>query len=285
MKKRLNKNIFCYRFLGILSIVLLVSSCKTKQDSGSVAMQHRNNQELISAVVSNTVEYDKFSAKLNIELKPGQRHPEASAPASLRIIKGKAMMLSFQIPVLSVELFKMVVTPDSILIIDRKSKVYVSEAIESVSDALNFTFEYQNLEALFTNQLFIAGKTNITPDDYRSLQVKQEEYAAHISFKDMQGLIYTFTSDYTDRVRKTEIESANKFRRMSWAYDDFAVLQNNKIFPLKMNMILTLPSDEARMNLSYSKIELNGDFSIDLSIPRNYRRITLSDAVKIINNL
>ncbi len=281
----LNKKKTGYSCFWLLSVVFLLFSCKSKHEAGQVAIKHRNNTELISAVVSNTVEYDKFSAKLNVDLKPGQKNKGISAPASLRIIRGKSMMLSFQIPILNAEMFRMVVTPDSILLIDRKNKMYMSESIENINDAANFTFEYQNVEALFTNRLFIPGKDKIIPADYNLLQVKQDEYTAYMSSKDRQGMTYTFTSDYTDKVRKTQIENLNKSRRMSWSYDDFVVLQNNNVFPIKMNMVLALSSDEAQMNLSYSKIELNGDFSIDVSIPKTYKRISLSNAIDIINSL
>ncbi|GHU88211.1 hypothetical protein FACS1894155_02640 [Bacteroidia bacterium] len=250
-------------------------------------MVKRSNTELLSAVLSNTVTYDKFSAKLSVDLKPGQKNKGVSVPALLRIIKGKALMLSFQIPIplLNAEVFRMVVTPDSILLIDRKDKMYVAEAIRDIREVADFAFEYQNLEALFTNQMFIAGKTKITPGDYNLLKVDQEQYVAHISSRDRQGVSYTFTSDYTDRVRKTELESNGKSTRMTWLYDNFVLLQTDRIFPVKMAMVLNLPSDEANMNLSYSKIELDGDFSIEFQIPAKYKRITLSQAIKIINSI
>ena len=284
MKVILNKKQFGYRCFGLLAVVLLLSSCKTKQETGAVSMKQRNNQELLSAVLSNTVEYDKFSARLGVDLKPGQKNKKISAPATLRIIKGEALMLSFQIPILNAEMFRMVVTPDSLLLIDRRNKMYVSESLRDIRNVVNFAFEYQNLEALFTNQLFIAGKTEITPADYLLLQVKQEEYSAYITSKDNQGITYLFTSDYTDRIRKTDIESSDKSTRMSWSYDDFVLLKD-RIFPVKMNMSLNLPSDEATMSLSYSRIELDGDFSIEFGIPKNSRRITLPQALRIIDSL
>ena len=284
MKVILNKKQFGYRCFGLLAVVLLLSSCKTKQETGAVSMKQRNNQELLSAVLSNTVEYDKFSARLGVDLKPGQKNKKISAPATLRIIKGEALMLSFQIPILNAEMFRMVVTPDSLLLIDRRNKMYVSESLRDIRNVVNFAFEYQNLEALFTNQLFIAGKTEITPADYLLLQVKQEEYSAYITSKDNRGTTYLFTSDYTDRIRKTDIESSDKSTRMSWSYDDFVLLKD-RIFPVKMNMSLNLPSDEATMSLSYSRIELDGDFSIEFGIPKNSRRIALPQALRIIDSL
>ena len=285
-----NKKRFGYRCIWLLSVILLLSSCKTRQETGRVSMKQRSNQELISAVLSNTVEYDKFSARLGVKLKPGLGKSTTSVPASLRIIKGEALMLSLQIPILNAEVFRMVVTPDSILLVDRKNKMYVSEALKDIRNVANFAFEYQNLEALFTNQLFIAGKTEVTPADYSLLQIKQEEYEAQITLKGDRGINYSFSSDYTDRIRRTEIESlgsfskSNKSTKMVWWYDDFELIKD-RIFPVKMKMGLKLPDDEATMDLSYSKIELDGDFSITFQIPRNSQRITLSQALEIINNL
>jgi hypothetical protein len=282
-----NKTNFKCSVWGLsLAVTFLIFSCKSRQEAGSVTMVERNDTELISAVLSNAVEYDKFSAKLNVDLKPGQKNKAVSAPVLLRIIKGKSLMLSFQMPILNVEMFKMIVTPDSVLLIDKKNKMYVAEAIKDIRKIADFAFEYQNLEALFTNQIFIAGKTEINPKEYKYLKVSQEQYAAHISSRDRQGVTYTFTSDYTDRVRKTEIESREKSTRVTWSYDDFVTLRNNRIFPVKMDMILNLPSDEATMSLSYSKIELDGDFSVEFQIPSaKYKRITLSQAIRIINSL
>jgi hypothetical protein len=281
-----NKETFRTCGFGLsLSVILLFISCKSKQEIAPVAMIQKNDTELLSSVLSNVVEYDKFSAKLNIDIKPGQKNKSVSVPASLRIIKGQALMLSFQIPILNVEMFKMIVTPDSILLVDRKNKMYAAETLQDIKSLANFAFEYQNLEALFTNQLFIAGKSEIIPEDYHLFQIRQEEYTAYITSKDQQGLTYTFTSDYTGRIRNTEIENSGKSVRMTWSYDDFVLLQNDRIFPVKMKMLLNLPTDEVNMNLSYSKLELEKDFSIEFKIPTNYKRITLSHAIKIINKL
>ncbi len=281
MKLRMSK------FIGLLVLLLtvLATSCKTGKESGPVPMGKRNNAEILHSVSDNLLIYRTLSSKLSVDLKPGKKNKNISVPASLRIIKSKGLQLSFQIPILNAELFRLTVTPDSILMIDRKNKMYVAESIADVKLAAGFAFDYYNLESLLTNQLFIAGKQEITSDDFRLFSVQQHEYEAVLSISDRQQVTWSFSTDYTDRIRKTTMESRKKSVRMDWAYDEFTSLENNRMFPVKMQMDLKLPGDEVAMNLEYSRVEQNKEFALEFKIPANYRRITLAQAIKIINSL
>ncbi|MDR1719503.1 MAG: DUF4292 domain-containing protein [Dysgonamonadaceae bacterium] len=269
------------KWFCIATLLVLLSCKSSRKEAEAVALPVRPGQEVLRAVAANTVPYRTLSVRASASLKPGMKNKRLSAPADLRIIRGQAIRLSLMIPIINSEVFRLTITPDSLLLIDRSHKLAVAESIDNIAKASGYALNYFNLESLFTNYLFIAGKAEVTPADFRSFAVKQEKYRAFIRPKADRNLAVTFTCDYTDRIRTTLLENADKGIRLNWDYDDFLPVKDDLTFPMKMSMLLQWPSDEASLNLSCSGVETDKEFTIDRTLPAKYSRMSLAQYLRI----
>jgi len=243
-------------------------------------MKSYEAKELFSLVVNNSLEYQTFSGKMKTTLRLGKSNVEVTG--NLKIIKDEKLQLSFQMPILG-EMFRLTVSKDSLVLIDRWNKRFAVESMQDIKQMSSFDFNLFNLQALFTNQLFLIGKPTITPEDFHLFTINIEKEQALITTKD-KYINYTFTVDHTDHIKNTLMTGNNGKTTMNWSYNNFSSLED-KLFPMQMAMNFNSASEKLSLNFAFSKIDLNKEVEIDLNIPKNYNRITLAQALILINSL
>ena len=275
-----------YGYLLLLAgFIVFFSGCRTSRQPVSIALTGMTKEERIESIQYQTITFNTLSSSLRFSLKPGMKKNTISANAQLRIIKDKIIQLSLRIPILGTEVARISITPEQIIILDRSNRRYFSESIQTVNEKTSFDFDFYSLQALFTNQLFIAGKSLISQDDYKTFNFSADNYFSKLNNTDNQGINYDFISDYTNRIIQTEMYKDKKEVNLNWLYNDFGLASNNRLFPMKMTMELTVPDDLFILNLSFNSVIIDTDFKLDTAIPNNYQPIEIEQINKLIQSL
>jgi hypothetical protein len=241
-------------------------------------------EERVGLIVNQSMPYKTFSSNLRFGIKPGVNREGITTDAQIRIIKDEMIQLSLRIPILGTEAARISISPDQILIIDRMNKMYFAESMENLKKHFPFEFDYYSLQSLFTNRLFIAGKQEVTPDDYASFGYCEDEFSAVLSRQDSWGTGYDFTGDYSHRILKTEVYKNNKTVNMNWDYADFGRVSNDRLFPMKMSMVLTVPDNLISMNLNFSSVDIDTAFELKTDVPSKYKPIDINRIIKLIQS-
>jgi hypothetical protein len=277
--KRKNKYILPLLFAGIL---LLAASCKTGKETGQIVLAKTSKEERINLLRYQSVPYKTFSSSLHFSFKTGKKGKGISADAQLKIVKDKALQLSARF--MGFEVARVNITPSQVTIIDRIHKQYFSESMELLQSYAPFDFDYYSLQSLFTNQLFIAGKQAIAPEDYASFRLTEDDFSVIINNTDSRGINYDFTSDYTHRILKTEMYKNRQDAEMKWSYRDFGLTSDKKLFPMKMDMALTIPRELITLNLSFSSVNIDNEFELETNIPSKYERVHINQLDDLIQS-
>ena len=280
MKQR-NKYIAGVLFLGV---AVLLSSCKTSRQAQQIALTKQTVEERVEMIINQAPLYHTFSGNLRFSIQPGVNHGNMTTDAQLKIIKDEMIQLSLRIPVLGTEAVRINISPEQVIIIDRIHKMYFAESTETLKKHFPFDFDFYSLQSLFTNRLFIPGKQELTPDDYVSFDYWEDEFLATLSRQDSHGIIYDFRSDYSHRIQKTEVYTGNRDVNMNWDYSDFRRASNNRLFPMKMNMTLTIPNNLISMNLDFSSVDIDTSFELKADIPSKYKPIDLNQVIRLIQS-
>ena len=278
--RRISKYIFF-----ILLLTMTFNACKSPKESLQISLEKKEKEERILNLTQHAVLFDTFSGPLKMSFKTGEKGKTTSVEAQMKIKKDEAIEISLRAPIIGMEVGKMSVTPERIIIIDRINKQYFTETMSRLQDVAPFDFDFYSLQALFTNQLFIAGKPVITEEDFNSFSLKEDEFLVFLNNKDSQGINYDFVSDYTNRIQRTEMYKNKNNVNMVWEYENFGLASNNRLFPLLMNMNLSLPNDTVEMRFSFNKIDINTPFTPATSIPEKYRQVTLEQIMKLIQSM
>ena len=260
--------------------VLCLSGCKSTKKAGTTGTTGaKSGREYLEWVEEQSFSYASLSARLHVDVVLPDK--EVSSRVDLKMVKDSALMLSVQ-PFLGIEVFRLMLTTDSIKVLDRMNKRYMAENYENLRGKTPIEFNYYNLQALFTNHLFLPGYKEITPKHYNRFQVKQADGAAEFKAKDSMGLNYSFQTDEEGRLLLTRVTEAVSQYALSWSYANFGSVAG-QTFPNQMKAELFKKGvSSGMMQFQYSRIRLDAALNMDFSIPSKYKRITFEQIIKSV---
>lgn len=261
---------------------LLLTGCKTTKKVGTVeAGGVKAHNEFFELVQEQAFRYETLTARLNVDLNlPGNN---MSSRVDLKMVKDSAFQLSVQ-PFLGIEVFRAEISVDSIKVIDRMNKRYVADNYANLKGQMPIDFNFYNLQALFTNQLFLPGQQTISPKQYNRFKLKQDGPAAEIQVKDVMGLLYTFMADGEEKILSTSITEPSDRYALQWDYTDFRMAAGQP-FPMKMDVqVLKEGASQGGITMHFSRVQTDVPVKMDFSIPAKYNRITLAQIFKSLSN-
>src|SRR5699024_10033439 len=146
--------------------VTLFTSCKSKHKviHSTTPIEEKANSDLFIDIISNSINYTTFSSRLNLIITNGSK--TLSSKATLRMVKDSAIQISVQ-PLFGVEMFRLYIDPQQVVLLDRMNKRYVEETISSLKEHHLVGFDFYTLQSMITNTLFITDKNRVELNDYR----------------------------------------------------------------------------------------------------------------------
>jgi hypothetical protein len=179
-----------------------------------------------------------------------------------------------------VEVLRVEFSVDSVKVVDRMNKRYVLESYAELKGDMPVAFNFYNLQALFTNQMFAPGEREITPAQYARFTLEQDRTATLARIKDAMKLLYAFKADGEEKLLSTHVTDPSGHYALQWAYDDFR-LTEEQTFPMRMEAKLLYDGTPAgELDLYFSRLQRNVPVDINFSIPEKYRRITFAEIIK-----
>lgn len=266
----------------VLFTALLLTGCKTTKKVGTVeAGGAKAHNEFFELVQEQAFRYETLTARLNVDLNlPGNN---MSSRVDLKMVKDSAFQLSVQ-PFLGIEVFRAEISVDSIKVIDRMNKRYVADNYANLKGQMPIDFNFYNLQALFTNQLFLPGQQTISSKQYNRFKLKQDGPAAEVQVKDVMGLLYTFMADGEEKILSTSITEPSDRYALQWDYTDFRMAAGQP-FPMKMDVqVLKEGASQGGITMHFSRVQTDVPVKMDFSIPAKYSRITLAQIFKSLSN-
>ncbi|MDR1203093.1 MAG: DUF4292 domain-containing protein [Tannerellaceae bacterium] len=262
----------------LITFFLLLAGCKTSTKVGTVAVvDAKAHHEFFDSMQKQAFQYETFSARTNVDLNISGK--SFSSRVDIKMISDSALQLSVQ-PLLGIELFRAEFTLEGLTIIDRMNKRYVSESYAALKGKLPVAFNYYNLQALFSNHIFIPGEQNILQQQYNRFKLKQEGSTAEIRIKDAMQLLYIFMADGEEKLLSTYVTDKSEQYALQWLYADFR-MTDGQPFPMLMDVqLFDNGSSAGQMKIYFSKIQTNAPVKIDTSIPDKYKRVTVAQIVK-----
>lgn len=267
-------------FLLTLAILFLASGCKSKKvvETGTGSLEKKTHEQVIQDAMANEVNYKTISAKGSIEIKSGSSGKKANAV--YKLIKDEVIQVSVRVPLLGTEVVRVTMTPDSITMVDRINKLYVAENFKNSQLASNFDFNFYNLQALFTNKLFIPGAKEVEKQNYDKFRISSSNDAYMLQTKDKENMLYTFAIDASDHLVSTLVYNEKKNVTLQWSYSDF-IQDNRLVYPTTIEGKADIAKKRFDLGISYNKLELDKEVNIDNSISSKYRRVDFSKLMDI----
>ena len=271
------------KYLVSLLILLLVGmySCKSKERivQAESELEDKTNAHLFEDVLIKEINFTTFSSKMNMSFSTGKR--VLNSRATLRIIRDEGIQLSLQ-PVFGIEMFRLYMQPDCIIILDRMNKRYVHESIDDIKKQFPVGFDFYTLQSLFTNALFIPEQSNVLIDDYRKFRYVQSSNNYRLSGRDrISDIDYSFFVNGNDQITLTQMYMPAKKYSMEWSYDEFSLVEK-LFFPLEMKVSASSEKINLNTSISLSSINFDESLTLDSSIPSSYTKVELKEVIKLL---
>lgn len=269
-------------FCGGLLLALL-TGCKSSKKVGTVeSASAKAHNEFFQLMEEQSFRFNTLTARLSVDLDiPGN---QMSSRVDLKMVRDSAFQLSVQ-PILGIEVFRIELSVDSIKVVDRLNKRYMVEGYSNLQGQTPIEFNFYNLQALFTNHLFIPGEQGVSRKHYNRFKLEQEGPVAEIKTKDAMGLFYTFKADGEEKLLSTYVSDSSENYALQWLYSDFRLVDKQP-FPMLMDVqVLNEGASKGGVKIHYSRIQLDEPLKLDFSIPAKYNRITFAQVLKMITNL
>ena len=234
-----------------LFFIVFASSCVTKNIAEvAFSVSPVNAKELIERVNSSNRPSEHLALKGMVSLMI-EKDNEVSLGISIRVRKDSLIWASVTAP-FGIELFRAVITMDSIYYINRTNKTYFIKPITNISEILKTDIAFKEIQEIVT----------ATP------KIEKKEYSLNKTDDDFllttQDYMYTVSDFY--RIRKgVLIEEGNS---LIYTYSNFS-FEND--FPEQLEIIVKSSFQNAfNIKLNYSKVVFDKQQQTPFKIPSSY---------------
>lgn len=278
-----------YIILAIGTTMLLMGSCSKKvaQQVIEVNQPVANTQQGVDAGnqeanVANYYQADWNTFKSGGNAKVGGSGKEMSSSMQMRMHRGKSIYVSLR-PVLGIEVAKMIINGDSILLVDKVHKRYVLEKASLLTNGVPVTVS--NLQDIFMGRAFELGKGSLTQDlknDFTAEVVGDKVVLRPL--EQYQGFTYSFSYDSRNNIVSLDVSPAKQgSSTYRVAYSDVEGSVAGKVAG-KVNVATTINGKAFTLNLEYKDIKFNEAFTIDTSTPSSkYTRMEAKDIMQLFS--
>ena len=247
-------------YITALLSVIILSSCnllkKSNTDNNSSNNISLSEKELIKKINSQNIspEWTSLNSKIKVN-KEGQpplmdeegneitRNQEVTINAHIRIKKDSIIWISVKAP-LGIEIFRTMITSDSVYYMNRMNKNYFIKHISHIREVVKTDVSFIKLQEI----IFASPNITVLNSDKENYEILKDIF----------------------RVYKMELQEEED-KKVSIRYSDYKVFSDigGLYFPEKI--FIDVKSEEVfTAEINYTKIKFNKTFSISFKIPKSY---------------
>lgn len=171
-------------------LTLIAGACsstkKTAPNTQNGSSKIENAADYFSGITSDCSSWQQIKVPFNVSIS---QPTQISASGQAVMVRGKYINLSVRI--LGMEVAALYLTNDSILVVDRWNKRYISENLRQFLKG--FPANISNLQDLLTGRPFVLGKEKLTAESLSGFNVEQQGNTWGLQPKQsVSGLDYAF---------------------------------------------------------------------------------------------
>ena len=262
-------------------LMLIAASCSsTKKLTGAGLVDGMTETEYVESVIAQAPSWPALTAKMTLTLNLDGKS-ETKVGGTLRIKKDEVIQMSIA-PFLGIEVARVELSPDGVLVIDRMNKRYVQVSFAELKSLANLDWDFHLLQALFLNELFLPGKGDLTSRDANAFRLQQNMSEVWLETKKEKRFRYRFlTLAPKGLLARTSIEMAGTAYGLDWNYADFRALEG-KEFPTDMSVLFRGGKKPVKAALKLSRLGTDADWEAHTEVSKKYERVELADLIKIL---
>ena len=263
-------------------IPLLLTACGTHKKAVKtepVAPVNSDNRALIEKVNSNAHTSDFITSKIRFSVEVGALSQSLTGNLKMKrddVIRLQLMAFGF------VEAARLEFTKDYVLIMDRINKQFLRVPYHHVDFLRNSGINFNTLQALFWNELFLPGHEKINEAAYDSIQVMSDVENTILSYQKEKMTYSWLTDSGTGRIKMANILYTPRqggSSQLNWDYRSFSTV-GKKAFPNDMSVTLTTPNKEIKLGVLLNYIGNDSEWETRTQVSNKYNEVTVDEILR-----
>ncbi|WP_421921064.1 DUF4292 domain-containing protein [Marinifilum sp.] len=286
MKSKLNSKMYLGAMVLIMAFIQF--SCKTRYELGVIKAKPMSDSKLYRHMLDSSLHYEtlfikKFSANYSVD------GVKKSFKGAIKIQKDSLIWITITAPIGGLEVARLMISQDSVKMINRMKKTYFVDDYDFFRDHLNVDLNFESLQAIITNSVFQATNND-----------KEKSFIRGFNGRIVDNM-YVFTSEKSRKVdrklRKDKLRKLSRFgyqriqidpalmritdvlvkdfddsRDVNVKYRDFKMFEDRK-FPQRLSFEVADPKHLLYCSVKFNKIAFDEKLKFSFKISSKYERI------------
>lgn len=268
------------RFLLVLGIISIMVSCRstkkiqtaiTKKDTTVIVKVpevdlHADSMKFIrdsyTAIENNKIDFNTFSAriKVNFEDKDGKKN---DFTAFVRLRKDSVLWVKID-GLLGIEGFRILITPDSVKVLNKPDKVYQLRSVSYLQDITHLPFTFTELQNL------ILGNPIYLDSNIVSYKKEEKTYSFFIMGDIFRQMLTVNKDNYAMENSKLDDADIGRARTCLVVYGSYE--KKDKVNFSTFRKISVSEKNKLDIEMEYKQYGFNEPLSYPFSIPKNYKQ-------------
>lgn len=264
-------------FIGVLSLYIF-SGCRStkklqtainKKDTtvaaapGKATTDSLNNAALVLAsLAENKISFHTFSSKVKVQYEDANgKQPDFNA--FIRLQKDSIIWISISATFLSIEAFRVMATPDTLIIINKLDKTVEYHPFSYIESIAHIPMNFATLQNLLIGNPIYPG------DSIVSFRKTENHFLIGTVGTFFKNLL-TISADHStlEKSKLDDIEMGQN-RTADLTYDNYE--RNSQILFATYRGITITEKTKVDIRLTFKQYEFNKELSFPFNIPRNYK--------------
>lgn len=215
---------------------------------------------LIDKVNHKRIDFNTFSAKVKIDYSSKDQNDGGTA--HIRLQKDKVLWISLT-GLLGVEGYRMLVTPDSVTLMNKLDKTVQYRSIEYLQELTDIPFDFATLQDL------IVGNPIFMGNDVVSYKETGNELLVLLVGDLYKHLLTIDNNNYTLLHSKLDDVNVIRNRTCDITYSEY---ETSAGFPFSTNRVISVSEKgKLEVKMNFKQYAFNQPLTFPFSIPKNYK--------------
>ena len=272
--------------VAILALPLMLASCGSKKkavEETTKPVISSTQTQFLDKVTNNAQQARFITSKVKFSVQVGEQDISLTGNLKMKrdsVIRLQLMAFGF------VEAARLEFTKDYVLIMDRINKQYLMAPYMQIDFLRNSGLNFYTLQALFWNELFQPNHTKLTAEDMHKFTMNTDtgNDDAIISFETEKIDYSWLIQQSTGIINMTNILYKDRFNgntQLNWDYEDYKLIEStNKLFPNTMNIALTTPKKEVKLEIKLNYIKHETGWEELTKVSNKYREVNIDEILQ-----
>ena len=277
--------------LIILAIAVLMATTSCSKKIAEPVIEINNNASTNNGVSESAKpistyfqpDWTSFKSGGNAKIEAGGK--PLSSSMQMRMQRGKSIYVSLR-PVMGIEVAKMVISDDSILLVDKLHKRYMHEKASLLTNGVPVTIE--NLQDIFLGRAFELGKGSLNQDLKDDFSVETADGGKVIlkPREQFKGFDYNFVYDKKNNIISLDVTPTKQgASTYSVTYGDVKGTIAGKVAG-SLKVSTTMGGKAFTLAIDYNDMKWNEEFTVDTKAPGSkYTRVRGNDIMQLLSGV